>query len=73
MLAVRARVRNGRLTVDEPSDLPEGSELDLVPMEEVDDELSPADLAELDRRIADSRKENLVPAETVFAALRARG
>lgn len=30
MSTIRARVRNGRLLVDEPTDLPEGTELDLV-------------------------------------------
>lgn len=30
MQAYRAKVRNGRLVLDEPTDLPEGSEMDLV-------------------------------------------
>jgi len=30
MSTIRARVRNGRLIVDEPTDLPEGTELDLL-------------------------------------------
>jgi hypothetical protein len=30
VLTVRAHVRNGRLIVDEPTDLPDGTELDLV-------------------------------------------
>lgn len=30
MITVRARVRNGRLVVDEPTDLPDGTELELV-------------------------------------------
>ena len=30
MSTIRARVRDGRLIVDEPTDLPEGTELDLV-------------------------------------------
>jgi len=30
MKSIRARVRNGRLTVDEPTELPEGLVLDLV-------------------------------------------
>jgi len=30
MLKVTARVRNGRLVVDEPTDLPEGEEVELV-------------------------------------------
>jgi Protein of unknown function DUF104 len=39
MLTVRARVRNGRLIVDEPTDLPEGSEVELAVVEdELDDE-----------------------------------
>ena len=42
MSAIRARVRNGRLIVDEPTSLPEGTELDLV----VDDEGDNLDEAE---------------------------
>ena len=30
MSTIRARVRNGRLIVDAPTDLPEGTELDLA-------------------------------------------
>jgi hypothetical protein len=30
-MPVRARVKNGRLLVDEPTDLPDGTELYLVP------------------------------------------
>jgi hypothetical protein len=30
MITVRARVRNGRLVVDEATDLPDGTELELV-------------------------------------------
>ena len=33
----KARVRNGRLVLDEPSDLPEGSEVLLVPLDSWDD------------------------------------
>lgn len=40
MITVRARVHNGRIVVDEPTDLPEGTELALVSEE---DEL-PADV-----------------------------
>jgi hypothetical protein len=36
MISVRGRVRNGRLVVDEPCDLPEGTEIDLVAEEEFD-------------------------------------
>ena len=34
---LRARVRGGRLVLDEPIDLPEGSEVDLVLADEQDD------------------------------------
>jgi hypothetical protein len=42
MSTIRARVRNGRLLVDEPTSLPEGTELALV----VDDEGDTLDEAE---------------------------
>jgi hypothetical protein len=32
-MTVRARVTNGRLVVDEPTDLPEGTEVELVSIE----------------------------------------
>ena len=35
MQAMKARVKNGRLVLDEPTDLPEGEEVDLVPLDEV--------------------------------------
>lgn len=44
MTPLRARVRNGRLHLDEPTELPDGTELDLV----VDDEGD--DLTEHERR-----------------------
>lgn len=37
MTAVKAKVRNGRLTVDEPTELPEGAEIELVPLDGWDD------------------------------------
>jgi len=36
MSVFRARVRNGRIVLDEPTDLPEGSVLDLVPADSWD-------------------------------------
>ena len=51
MHAVRAQVRNGRLVIDEPTDLPEGEVVDLVPLQEVlaegIDDLSAAEREEL--------------------------
>ncbi len=37
MTSVKAKVRNGRLTVDEPTELPEGAEIELVPLDGWDD------------------------------------
>jgi len=35
MRAFKAKVRDGRLLLDEPTDLPEGEVLELVPLDEV--------------------------------------
>ena len=45
-LTLKARVRGGRLILDEPVDLPEGSEVDLVPTDE-GDQLDDEDRARL--------------------------
>jgi hypothetical protein len=37
MTSLKAKVRNGRLTVDEPTELPEGSEIELIPIDGWDD------------------------------------
>lgn len=46
MSTIRARVRDGRLIVDEPTDLPEGTELDLV-IDDAGDGLDEAERAAL--------------------------
>jgi hypothetical protein len=50
MSTIRARVRNGRLIVDEPTSLPEGAELDLV-FDDTGDDLDEAERAALDTAI----------------------
>ena len=35
MQAMKARVKNGRLVLDEPTDLPEGDEVELVRLDDV--------------------------------------
>ena len=72
-MTVRARVRNGRLTLDEPTDLPEGTEVELVPVDADEEpwDLSPEQEAELKARIAEADRGELVPADVVFARLRA--
>ena len=74
-LPLRARVRRGRLVLDEPVDLPDGAEFDLVPAV-TDDALDGEDRRRLDaaieRGIADARAGRAVPAAEVLAALRAK-
>lgn len=76
--ALRAIVKNGRLVVDEPTDLPDGTELWLLPTdtdEEVSlDALSAEDRAELLGRISRGLDEadqgNVVPADEVLRRMR---
>jgi putative addiction module component (TIGR02574 family) len=74
-MSVRATVRNGRLIVDEPTELPEGTVLDLVVDDEGDD-LEPRDRDRLHEAIARSLKESVegrtAPAHVILDALRAR-
>ena len=55
MQALKAQVKNGRLVLDEPTDLPDGAEVEVVV---IDDELSPDERAalhtSLDRALDDS-------------------
>ena len=74
-MGVRATVRAGRLTVDEPTELPEGVVLDLVIDDEGDD-LDPRERAALDaaitRGLADASAGRTAPAHEILARLRAR-
>ncbi len=74
-LTLKARVRGGRLILDEPVDLPEGSEVELVPVD-AGDALDDADRARLHAAIERSAEELAagrgVPADEVLEHLRAR-
>ena len=73
--ALRARVRAGRLVLDEPSSLPEGTEVELIPADDIDD-LEPAERAHLHGFLADSIRSHVpgtgTPADEVLARIRAR-
>ncbi len=73
MPGLRARVHKGRLVVDEPTDLPEGTVLDLVVDDEGDD-MDDAERAALDASIARAldaaRAGKVRPAADVVAELR---
>lgn len=74
-MSLRATVRNGRLVVDEPTDLPEGTVLELVVDDEGDD-LGPEEKAALRKAIGQSLDEldqgQHVTGEDVLATLDSR-
>jgi hypothetical protein len=73
MHALKVRVENGRIKVDEPTDLPDGAEVDVMV---IDDELSSEERAQLhaslDRALADSEAGRGVDAWEYLAQYRAR-
>lgn len=75
MTGIRARVQNGRLVIDEPTDLPEGTVLDLVANDEGDN-LSPEERAALhaaiERAVEDGKAGRVRPAAEVVSDLRKR-
>lgn len=75
MQSVKAHVRNGRLVLDEPTDLPEGAEVTLS----ITDDGGDYDDDERDRineslavSFEQARKGQLIDADVVLARLRAR-
>ena len=73
MQALKVQVKNGRLVVDEPSDLPDGAEVEVVV---IDDELTPEERAELhaslDRALDDSEAGRSMEAGEYLKQYRAR-
>ena len=55
MRALKAHVTSGRIVVDEPTDLPEGTELELVPADEFG--ITPEERSEIDAMIEESEAE----------------
>jgi len=80
MRALKARVRDGRLVLDEPTDLPEGEIVELVPLGDVlaggGDDLDEEERLRLhqsiERGVEDVRAGRTVDAEQVITELRAR-
>jgi hypothetical protein len=74
MRTVRAHVRSGRIVVDEPTDLPDGSEVEV----HLDDSgaLRPDEIADIeasiDAGLADAEVGRVRDARAVLAELRAR-
>lgn len=74
-MTIKARVRAGRLVVDEPTDLPEGTELELLPLDP-GDWLDEADRAALHEALRESNVDvaagRLIDAEEILRELRSR-
>jgi len=74
MQSVKARVKDGRLVLDEPTDLPEGSEVTLaITLDEPDDEERARIIAAIERSMDQVQAGKSVDADVVIARLRARG
>ena len=75
LMTLKARVHGGRLVVDEPTDLPEGTELQLLPLDP-GDWLDDADRAALHEALRESDADvaagRLVDAADVLKELRSR-
>jgi hypothetical protein len=80
MHALKARVENGRIKLDEPTDLPEGQVIELVPLDEVllagGDDLDDEDRAALHEAIRegfeDAKAGRTIDADEWAAELRSR-
>jgi hypothetical protein len=73
MMPLKAVVKNGRLVVDEPTQLPEGTEIELVP---VDDEFDAEEraqlLAAIEEGADDVERGDVVDGFEMIAQLKAR-
>jgi hypothetical protein len=69
---LRAHVRNGRLVLDEPTDLPDGTEVELAPIDadDLDDEDRAALHAALEASEEEFKAGKGIPAAEVIAELR---
>lgn len=78
MQPLRAKVLNGRLVLDEPTDLPEGQVVELVPVDEVlasggdylDEEERKRLHSALERSVLQAEQGQLIDADEVMAELR---
>lgn len=74
MNALRAHVENGRVVLDEPMDLPDGTPLNIVPMNDGDD-LDDEERAELHAALGEAEEDiaagRVVTEDEVWATSRA--
>ena len=72
MVPLRARVKNGRLVLDEPTALPEGTEVELALPDELDDDERARLHAALDAADDELRAGRGIPGDLIIASLRRR-
>lgn len=74
-MPIKARVNGGRLVVDEPTDLPDGTEMELLPLDP-GDWLDDADRAALHKALRESDADvaagRLVDADDLLRELKSR-
>ncbi len=73
MPSLKAQVRNGHLVLDVPTDLPEGTVLELVPADEeggLTEEERAALRADIEASLAEVRAGDTVPLEEVLREIR---
>jgi hypothetical protein len=74
-MTLKARVKAGRLVMDEPTDLPEGTEIELLPLDP-GDWLDEDSRAALHKTLVDSEEDvkagRLIDADSVLRELRSR-
>jgi hypothetical protein len=71
MTALKAHVKDGRIIVDETTDLPDG-EIYVLPIDRAADLDDPELMRELEASVAEARAGKLMPASEVLAELRSR-
>ena len=75
MQPLKAHVHNGRLVLDEPTDLPEGEVVELIPVGEVGAELDDEERERLHESLRESIEQmkagNMLDGAEALAALRA--
>jgi hypothetical protein len=70
MHVLKAHVKDGRIELDEPADLPEGTELHVTVVKNEDD-ISPELHAALDRSVEQMKAGQLIDGDDVHQRLRA--
>jgi len=70
-MVLHARVKDGRYVIEEPADLPEGSVVELVPIDDaMDAEERAALMASIERGLAHVDRGEGIPAEEALRRLR---